>query len=151
MSNTIRKNFREAAVWMHSQLTSGAAAVVIVSKCLASWLLVIITDISQQRQIQAEYRQSYVCVTVQLVHHQPPDLPRLSAAQRCCSRLCFAAEALVLLRGRQNNMERCCRLKCSGSSPQSKMPSCWLGLSGSHSSGWGLEGNHQNTMQLAQR
>ena len=48
---------------------------------------------------------------------------RLSAAPGCI----FAAEALVLLCGRQNNMERCCRLKRSGSSPQSKMPSCWLG------------------------
>lgn len=57
-------------------------------------------------------------------HQQAPDLARLSAAQ-CCSWLYFAAEALVLLCVRQNNKERCCRLKCSGSSPQ--MPSCWLG------------------------
>lgn len=43
-------------------------------------------------------------------HQQATDLARLPATQ-CSSWLYFAAEALVLLCVRKNNMERCCRLK----------------------------------------
>lgn len=43
-------------------------------------------------------------------HRRATDLARLPATQ-CSSWLHFAAEALVLLCVRKNNMERCCRLK----------------------------------------
>lgn len=106
-----------------SHFLTSEAALMVVSNGLALLLLLIIPQYIKTKTKPPEYDQRNASVTDQLVHQQPPDLPRLCAAQ-CCSWLYFAAEALVLLCGGQNNVERCCRLKCSGSSPQSKMPSC---------------------------